>query len=180
MVGAGELKPLEVFFSIPEERRVAPLTEEDRLIVETFGAHALGEMYERLRAIEIRLHAAIRRTLQEQYGSDESGWWRTAVPLAVRQKLQMRREQDTDLAEPYTYTDLLDLAEILEKNWAAIAGKVITEPAQRKEILSGLRRLNQIRRKVLHPVRSTPPSDSQFESEFRFVCEFSQKLVAQQ
>jgi hypothetical protein len=61
------------------------------------------------------LHAAIRQALQEEYGNDESGWWRTGVPLSVRQKLQSRREEDTDAAEPYAYTDLLDPAEILER-----------------------------------------------------------------
>jgi hypothetical protein len=123
------------------------------------------------------LHAGIRRAFQEQYGEDESGWWRTGVPLGVRQKLQNRREEDTDAAEPYAYTDLLDLAEILDKNWTTIAPKVISDFSQKKNTLADLRRLNQIRRKVMHPVRYSPPGDDEFEDEFRFVCSFAQRIA---
>jgi hypothetical protein len=146
---------------MPRERRLQPKTREDRQILETFGsaAHALGDMYE-----------GIRRALQEQYGKDESGWWRTGVPLGVRQKLQSRREEDIDPGEPYAYTDLLDLAEILDKNWTTIAQTVICDSSQKKNTLAELRRLNQIRRKVMHPMRYSPPRDDEFEDEFKFVC----------
>jgi hypothetical protein len=181
MIGAGKLRRLDVLFSLPRERRLQMKTREDRQLVETFGsaAHALGDMYEALRRAEITLHAGIRRALQEQYGESEAGWWRFGVPLSVRQKLQIRREEDSDPAEPYAYTDLLDLAEILDKNWTTIAPKVIHDSSQKKVILSNLRRLNIIRRKVMHPVRYTPPADDEFEDEFKFVCGFSKTIVQQ-
>jgi hypothetical protein len=168
MIGSGRLRRLDVLFSMPRERRLQPQTREDRQILETFGsaAHALGDMYE-----------GIRRALQEQYGKDESGWWRTGVPLGVRQKLQSRREEDIDPGEPYAYTDLLDLAEILDKNWTTIAQTVISDSSQKKNTLAELRRLNQIRRKVMHPVRYSPPRDDEFEDEFKFVCNFDQKVT---
>ena len=179
MIGSGRLRRLDVLFSMPRERRLQPKTREDRQILETFGsaAHALGDMYEGIRRVEIKLHTGIRRALQEQYGKDESGWWRTGVPLGVRQKLQSRREEDIDPGEPYAYTDLLDLAEILDKNWKAIAQTVICDSSQKKNTLAELRRLNQIRRKVMHPVRYSPPRDDEFEDEFKFVCNFAQKVT---
>src|SRR5262245_3861610 len=96
MIGAGKLRRLDVLFSMPRDRRMQPKTREDQLIVQMFGsaAYALGDMYEGLRRVEIKLHTGIRRALQDQHGKDESGWWRTGVPLGVRQKLQNRREED--------------------------------------------------------------------------------------
>jgi hypothetical protein len=49
------------------------------------------------------------------------------IPLGLRQKLHSRREEDTDPSEPYDYTDLIDLAELLEKNWSKIAAKILTD-----------------------------------------------------
>jgi hypothetical protein len=179
MIGAGKLRRLDVLFSMRRERRSKPPTKDYQVVVQMYGsaAHALGDMYEGLRRVEIKLHDGIRRALQEEYGNDESGWWRTGVPVVLRQKLQTRREEDSDPVEPYAYTDLLDLAEILDKQWAKIALKVIAGPSQKKETLAEFRRLNQIRRKVMHPVRSNPANDEAFEDEFKFVCSFAQKVA---
>ena len=179
MIGEGKLRRLDVLFSLSREERSQPRTKDYQCIVDMYGssAHALGDMYEELRCVEVKLHKNIRSALQKEYGSDESGWWRSGVSLPLRQKLQSRREEDSGPTEPYDYTDLLDLADILEKQWAKIAFKVIAEPSQKKEILADLRRLNQIRRKVMHPVRSGPADDEEFEDEFKFVCSFSRKMI---
>jgi hypothetical protein len=81
------------------------------------------------------------------------------------------------VSRPASYTDLIDLAEILDKNWATIAAKVLMNASHKKEILADLRRLNKLRRKVMHPVRSTLPNDAEFEEEFKFVCSFAQKIL---
>ncbi len=180
MIGAEKLRRSDVLFSLPRDWRSKPQCKDYQRVADMCGAsaHALGDMYEELRRLEIKLHGIIRNALHEEYGRDESGWWRTGIPLALRQKLQNRREEDTDPDEPYAYTDLLDLADILEKQWSKIALKVLGETFEKREILADLRRLNQIRRKVMHPVRSSPTNDNDFEEEFKFVCSLAQKLTA--
>ena len=81
------------------------------------AAHALGDMYDDIRTIEAKLHHVIRGSLEERFGKPESGWWR-AIPVTIRTKCQTRREEDTEpSAEPYLYTDLVDLTEIADKQW---------------------------------------------------------------
>ena len=84
--------------------------------------HALGDMYEDIRTIEVGLHKLIRRGLEEKFGSSESGWWREGVPLGVRKKCVERREEDDskEWPQPYCYTDLIDLKTILDSNWGVL------------------------------------------------------------
>lgn len=179
MIGEEKLRRLDVLFSLSRERRTTPPNKDYHCILEMYGssAHRLGDMYEVLRRVELELHERIRLALQDEYGKEESQWWRAGVHLALRQKLQSRREEDIDLADPYAYTDLLDLADILDRQWGRIGLKVIGEPFEKREILADLRRLNNVRRKVMHPVRTSPTNDNDFEEEFKFVCSFAQKLA---
>jgi hypothetical protein len=165
MIGAGKLRRSDVLFSVDKNRRANPKTSEEHEIVRRYGSagHALGDMYEDIRRVEVTLHARIRTSLEEKFGNHEEGWWGKGIPLLVRQKLQNRREEDDVKSEPYGYTDLLDLAEILDKNWGKIAENLFVPPYEKQKILSNLRTLNRIRRKVMHPVRSAPPEEQEFE-----------------
>jgi hypothetical protein len=164
-IGKGELKRSDIFFSVDKDRRVRPQTPEYRLIISHYGsaAHALGDMYEVIRNVEITLHERIREALEYEFGSGEEGWWRKGLSLPLRQKLMCRREEDEIPGEAYTYTDLIDLADILEKNWSKIAVKVVNSVHEKQKLLSDIRYLNRIRRKVMHPVRSAPPEEDEFE-----------------
>lgn len=180
MIGVGRLRRSDVLFSVsPEKRREAANREtvmEDSFsgpgllaryaeILERYGsaAHALGDMYEDLRCVEVSLHARVREVLQAKFGNAQDGWWRKGVSETLRKKLVARREEDDSPEDPYAYTDLLDLAEILERNWGQIAADVVPNPAEKQAALADLRRLNQIRRKVMHPVRSSVPTEQEFE-----------------
>jgi hypothetical protein len=180
MIIAGRLRRTDVLFSIEAEKR-RDSADPDTVgrdswdgpgilrpyakILERYGsvAHALGDMYEDLRYVEVTLHARILDALRKRFGEGEDGWWRNGLSENLRKKLVGRREEDDSPDDPYVYTDLLDLAEILDKNWGQIGAEVLSNASEKQRLLSDLRRLNQIRRKVMHPVRSKPPSEEEFD-----------------
>jgi len=193
LVGRGQLRRSDILFSVPAEVRQPILDkvsdgrsqsisavmgrlersglvvdEDDILIVQKYSdaAHALGEIYEDIRTIEVGLHNLIRIALEEDFGSEEAGWWRQGIPRDIRVKCQQRREEEeTDPApEPYCYTDLIDLRAILDKQWPILSRHLPNQATgDKKMLLSDLMRLNQIRRMVMHPVRGGVPSEYDFE-----------------
>jgi len=150
---------------------------EDIQVVLKYGdaRHALGDMYEDIRSVETYLHQLIRKGLEKEYGKGESGWWRKGVPETTRKNCQLRREEDPEpVTEPYCYTELLDLANILNKQWNVLSKRLPEEVAKGKNtLLSKLGHLNTIRRNVMHPVRGAVPS----EDDFEFVRDFKKSLV---
>jgi hypothetical protein len=176
MIGQGRLRRSDVVFSIPKEVRekcagaeVRPrdVSRDDYETLKRYGdaAHATGDMYEDLRCIEVSLHSMVRLVLIESFGEPESGWWRQGVPEQIRKTCQVRREEDSEPAEgPYSYTDLLDLARVIEAHWSIFSSKLpVRYAANRKALLEDFRRLNGIRRIVMHPVRGGVPTEEDFE-----------------
>lgn len=118
-------------------------------------AALLGDIYEDLRFLEVSLHRIVRASLIREFGAADSRWWRSGVPLPVRQNCQGRREEDEDPCEdPFAYTDLADLIGVIDKQWSCVARSLPKAwRSDRKVLLEDLRRLNRIRRMVMHPVR---------------------------
>lgn len=150
---------------------------EDIQVVLKYGdaGHALGDMYEDIRSIETYLHQLIRKGLEKEYGKGESGWWRQGIPETTRKNCQLRREEDPEpVADPYCYTELLDLENILNKQWNVLSKRLPKDVAKNKNLLlSKLGHLNTIRRNVMHPVRGVVPS----EDDFEFVRDLRKSLV---
>jgi DNA-binding MarR family transcriptional regulator len=192
LVGRGQLRRSDIFFSVPIERRrqvlsvldeghsrnlLAVMTrlrrrglevdEDDAEVVLRYGdaRYALGDMYEDLQTIEVELHRLLQSSLEQEYGPGETGWWRKGIPLKIRQTCQTRREEDDEPApEPYCYTDLIDLKEILNQKWAVLSRVLPHSAASNKQrLMNDLVRLNHIRRLVMHPVRGGSVSQEDFE-----------------
>ena len=123
----------------------------------------LGDLYEHLREIELMLHELICYCLQEVYGEDETGWWVNGVPLTVRQGCQNRREEDPRRQDPWHYTDLVDLKQMLDRQWKHFAEFFEAQSIPKRRLMSALTRLNEIRRWVMHPVRKILPTDEDFD-----------------
>jgi hypothetical protein len=160
-VGEGLIRRSDIYFSVPGDRRGSDSTLQ---LWYSDPVHALGDMYEDLRRIEITLHERIREALIREYGDGEAGWWRHGIPEGVRVKCQERRERDRDdPCQPFSYSDLLDLDASLEEQWALLKDLFPDYTANRKQLSKDLRRLNRIRNKVMHPVRGVVPDDDDFE-----------------
>jgi hypothetical protein len=123
----------------------------------------LGDMYEIVRNIEVRLHRFIKRVFIAEFGEEE--WWRGGVPDHIRAECAALREKDPDPApEPYNYTHLIALREILDRRWGILGKYLPAEAAQnKKELLERLVQLNRIRNNVMHPVRGGMLSEEEFE-----------------
>lgn len=126
----------------------------------------LGEVYEHVRDIEVGLHRLIRDAFVQEYGAEETGWWRQGIPRDVRIKAQSRREEDNaaEPSEPFGYTDLIDLRLILDRQWKILAPYLPPKArGDRPALLDDLLRLNQIRRVIMHPVRGTVPDEDDLD-----------------
>ena len=123
----------------------------------------LGDMYELVRTIEVRLHRFIKRIFIAEFGEEE--WWRGGVPDNIRAECAALREKDPEPApEPYNYTHLIGLREILDRKWSILCKHLPAEIAQnKKELLDRLVQLNRIRNNVMHPVRGGLLTEEEFE-----------------
>jgi hypothetical protein len=193
MVGRGRIRRSDILFSVPVDKRTAiaeklkdghshnaaavvarlarsghSVDEDDVEVMLRYGdaRHALGDIYEDIRLIEVGLHQLVRRALEKEHGSGELGWWRQGVPSRIRVKCQQRREEDEieTPPDPYCYTDLLDLREILKSKWNILSQHLPAQVAKDKNpLLDDLIRLNHIRRLVMHPVRGGEPTGDDFD-----------------
>jgi predicted transcriptional regulator len=123
----------------------------------------LGDMYELVRTVEVRLHNFIKHAFIAEFG--EENWWRSGVPDNIRADCAALLEKDPEPAEePYCYTHLINLREMLDKRWSVLskyAPKHLLN--QKKELLERLLRLNRIRNGVMHPVRNAAINEDDFE-----------------
>ena len=123
----------------------------------------LGDMYELGRSIEVRLHRFIKRVFIAEFGVDD--WWRGGVPDNIRAECAALREKDPEPApEPYNYTHLIALREILDRKWSILSKHLPPETAQNKrDLMDRLVQLNRIRNNVMHPVRGGMLTEEEFE-----------------
>jgi hypothetical protein len=189
-IGEGELRRSDIAFSLKRECRraieeavamkktssPAQIVRElekrgikcDRFDVRVYldfrrAPVVLGDMYEIVRTIEVRLHRFLKAVFIHESGEED--WWRNGVPDNIRAECAALREKDPDPApEPYNYTHLIALREILDRKWALVSRYLPAEVAQnKKELLERLLQLNRIRNNVMHPVRGGQLTEEEFE-----------------
>ena len=189
-IGEGELRRSDIAFSLKRECRraieevvamkktssPAQIVRElekrgikcDRFDVRVYldfrrAPVVLGDMYEIVRTIEVRLHRFLKAVFIHESGEED--WWRDGVPDNIRAECAALREKDPDPApEPYNYTHLIALREILDRKWALVSRYLPADIAQnKKELLERLLQLNRIRNNVMHPVRGGLLTEEEFE-----------------
>ena len=70
----------------------------------------------------------------------------------------------TSLATAFHYTDLLDLYEIMAKNWSLFQDELPEQYKRNRNTLkSDFNRLNRIRNSVMHPVKRRRWSEDDFQ-----------------
>ena len=199
-IGEGELRRSDIAFSLPREVRAAieqaiekTGSTSVRVIVRELSDQGvaadrndiaiyvhyrrarvvLGDMYELVRTVEVRLHSFIKHAFVAEFGEDQ--WWRGGVPDNIRAECAALLEKDPEPAdEPFRYTHLINLREILDKRWPVLS-KYLPKSLlnQKKDVLERLLRLNRIRNAVMHPVRNSVIS----EDDFEFVRDFEKDLA---
>ena len=199
-IGEGELRRSDIAFSLPREVRAAieqaiettgstgaPVIARelraqglsaDRSDIGVYLHYrrarvVLGDMYELVRSVEVRLHTFIKQAFLAEFGEEQ--WWRGGVPDTIRAECAALLEKDPEPAEePYRYTHLINLREILDKRWPVLSKYMPKSLLNRKkDVLERLLRLNRIRNAVMHPVRNTVIS----EDDFEFVRDFEKDLA---
>jgi len=191
-VGEGELRLSDIYLSIPESRRQQyketierhagkdqSSSEQDcracGLSVGEFQLYAFSrealhnDMYGYLRDFEVGLHGLVRKVLERAYPLQDDAWWYKGVPVVIRTRCAQTREADSQHLEPYAYTTLINLKEIIDANWATFLPSLPTEAASdKKGFFRKFDRLNDIRNGVMHPIKPIEIT----EGDFRFVREF--------
>jgi predicted transcriptional regulator len=190
-VGEGALRLSEIYFYLPPEKREllkrasenSPdgldvlrqkgLTREELDLyndVHKRSAFA-GDLYEHVSETELAIHDMVSRTLKQAFGETEEGYWRKGVPVQIRKKCQDRREEDEEPCDsPFQYTTLIELSQIIKKNWNLFQTKLPKGySSDGARIAKDLSRLNWIRNAVMHPVkrRRWSEADFQFASKLR-------------
>lgn len=189
-IGEGELRRSDIAFSLPQPLRAAieesiertgatnpfAITRDLRRSGSDVNRHdvavyvhyrrarvVLGDMYELLRNVEVRLHTFVKQAFVLEFG--EENWWRSGVPDTIRAECAALLEKDPEPAdEPYCYTHIINLREILDKRWSVLS-KYMPEHLlnKKKDLLERLLKLNRIRNCVMHPVRKSVLSEADFE-----------------
>ncbi len=188
-IGEGDLRRSNIAFSLPPETRSAieeSIEKTGSTAVGVVGRElrkrgiqanridvgvyihyrrarvVLGDMYELVRTVEVRLHSFIKQAFITEFGEEQ--WWRSGVPDNIRADCAALLEKDPEPAdEPYCYTHLINLREILDKRWPVL-GKYMPKQLlnQKKDLLERLLKLNRIRNSVMHPVRNAALSEEDF------------------
>lgn len=189
-IGEGELRRSDIAFAIPHELRTqieesiertgtlsswaicrdlrSRGTEVNRHDIAVYVQYrrarvVLGDMYELLRTVEVRLHTFIKEAFVLEFGEEQ--WWRSGVPDNIRAECAALLEKDPEPAdEPYCYTHVISLREVLDKRWPVLSKYMPPQLLNRKkELLEKLLRLNRIRNSVMHPVRKSVLTEEDFE-----------------
>jgi predicted transcriptional regulator len=190
-IGEGELRRSDIAFSLPQETRTAVeeiiaesgsnnnvsaisralqkrSIEANRHDIAVYMRYrrarvVLGDMYELLRAVEVRLHTFVKQAFVLEYGEEQ--WWRSGVPDTIRAECAALHEKDPEPAEDaYCYTHLISLREILDKRWSILNRYMPAHlVSKKKDLLDRLLKLNRIRNSVMHPVRNAVLTEEDFE-----------------
>jgi hypothetical protein len=131
-----------------------------KVLLEEFSLRRIeldpGHIYQLFRSIESLLHEFIKEKLIESFGDGENNWWLNGVPANIRVRCQSTREQDMERFEAYTYCYLIELKEVILKNWSIFRPYFEDkqkEMVKKEKQVAWLDRLNSIRNLVMHPVR---------------------------
>jgi len=148
--------------------RFAPhLDEEDVQVCLRYGPTSalVGDLFQETRDLELQILRLVKHKLMTTYGDSEAAWWRTGVPVAVRKVCALRREEYAGaLLEPWRFMDLVNLWEIIDAGWKQFQDvfrppETKDKPSLKRDMLA----LNDLRNRIAHPVRETPPTEADFE-----------------
>jgi len=178
-IGEGRLKHSDVYLSVPESTRNSfeqiwaeeectgrvpwpklPDYKDAKLEFELLSqirksSALVGDLYQFIAESEIRLHRLVEERLRREFGGGDA-WWIHGVTQAIRIKCVTRREEEKRSNREFCYTTLIDLKEIIDKQWKLFETELPPCWSSRKaDFRSDMDRLNRIRNAVMHPVKDS-------------------------
>jgi len=132
----------------------------------------MGELYWNLYLIEKYYYFIISEILNFYDWKNSGNNWRK-VPEKIRIKCHQRREKDSFPDEPYNYLTLIDMMNIIDKNWKDFSEFFEESFGGKKEFLDNFKKINVIRNKVMHPIKKSPILE-----DFIFVSKFFKTTCA--
>jgi hypothetical protein len=151
--------------STPSRSSLRALISADWFFVSRFFISS--SLYALVCEFEIILHRAVRHVLKSTYAEF---WWQRGIPEQTRKNCQIRKEEDaTPVDDPYHYTTFIDLKSIIDKNWNCFSVELPkTLTINKQNTLQRLQRVNDIRNRVMHPVKPI----TEYEDDYRFIRKF--------
>lgn len=149
-------------------------TDDLRLYLKLRDARVdLGDTYELIRDLELKLHKFIRQALEKEFG--EENWWREGVPLHVREDCALVNERDPEPASDlFCYTTIMHLFQVLDKKWSTLSEFLPPKlRGDKQAFLGDLKRLNGIRNKVMHPVKGYVITEEDYDFLRRLHAQFA-------
>lgn len=163
----------EIEPSIIEARQIFTREREELILRKIEERDANEEpnvlAYRYITNIEVPIHKCVRQTLVDTYGANEDEWWVKGIPAATRRDCASRREESTNREELYSYTYLIDLKTIIEKNRTLFEKRlraVSKQTNHQKEFLDGIGKCNGIRNRVMHTIHEICDDDLSFLRQF--------------
>jgi len=127
----------------------------ERMGVLPVGPEALGSANSIIDRIETILCSIVVDTLKQEFGAEETGWWRQGIPAKIRTRIVTQREEDPERLNYGAYFYTIEYKEILEANWKVFKVRFCVD-AQKKaaDNLDWIRKINTIRKSAMHATRS--------------------------
>ncbi len=123
--------------------------------------------------IENCIHKKIEIILKDVF-PDNRDWWFEGIPERIRIECSKKYEKAKGQGKVYDYTDIVELKEIIDKNWKHFINQKPFSNFQsnKKAFLRSIDELNILRNNVKHPTRKYKPT----EQDFSFLDEFLKDL----
>jgi hypothetical protein len=113
------------------------------------NAKKMAELYAIYYCLENTIRCLISSRLQEKY---RANWWEDKVPQGVKDNVKKVREDEKTTAmairsdDPIDYTNLGELIDIFNKNWADFSDTIRSQKAMQKTLSA----FNDIRNVIAH------------------------------
>lgn len=155
----------DYWYAVWQQPRVQARIEKEELMLYLWLRGAVvGDLYFFIADLEISLHTLIRLGLMKSYGSAKDAWWHEGVTDTVKQKcIEYAGGGPRSIEDLYLYTTFIHLKDIIDKRWSVLEPRLPENLARDKHrLIQALQDANEIRNKVMHPVRGLSLSDSEF------------------
>jgi hypothetical protein len=126
-----------------------------------------------LHSIELGIHEVVRTVLADKRGDN---WRRDCIPEPVRAEAAALRERLREDGPLENYLYLVDLKEIILRNWSDFQMLFGVPTMSKEACMSWLQRFNEIRNRASHPVRLR--EHPMTEDELSFLKERAQFVAA--